>query len=94
MICFVKTFKRSINLKFGSCCDNFKGIIHMFIDHFHENIPTITNTLALSINYTEAMDSKSINTLTTNVLRHVKTSQLICIANQLTGFYMMGNIDR
>ena len=30
----------------------------------------------------------------TNVPHYIKTSQLICNANQLTGFYMMGNIDR
>ena len=33
-----------------------------------------------------------INPLTTNVLYHIETNQLICIANQLTGFYMTGNI--
>ena len=33
-----------------------------------------------------------LNPLTTNVPNHIETSQLICIANQLTGFYMMGNI--
>ena len=36
----------------------------------------------------------SINPATINVPHHIKTSQLICIANQLTGFYMMGNIGR
>ena len=35
---------------------------------------------------------KNINPLTTNVFHHIETSQLICIANQLTGFYMIGNI--
>ena len=35
-----------------------------------------------------------INPLTTNVPHRIETSQLICIANQLTGFYMMGNIGR
>ena len=34
------------------------------------------------------------NPLTTSVLHHTETIQLICNANQLTGFYMMGNIDR
>ena len=34
----------------------------------------------------------SINPLTTSVPHHIETSQLICIANQLTGFCMMGNI--
>ena len=33
-----------------------------------------------------------VNPLTTNVPHHIETSQLILIANQLTGFYMMGNI--
>ena len=32
--------------------------------------------------------------LTINVRHHIETSQLICRANQLTGFYMMGNIGR
>ena len=32
--------------------------------------------------------------LTTNDPYHIETSQLICIENQLTGFYMMGNIGR
>ena len=34
------------------------------------------------------------NPLTANAHYHMETSQLICIANQLTGFYMMGNIGR
>ena len=34
------------------------------------------------------------NPLTTNVPHHIETSQLICRANQLTSFYMMGNIGR
>ena len=43
---------------------------------------------------TERTKSRIINTLTTNVPYHIETSQLICIANQFTGFYMMGNIGR
>ena len=35
-----------------------------------------------------------LNPLTTNVPHHIETSQLICNANQLIGFYMMGNIGR
>ena len=35
-----------------------------------------------------------LNPLTTNVPHHIETSQLICSANHLTGFYMMGNTDR
>ena len=34
------------------------------------------------------------NPLMTNVPHHKETSQLICITNQLTGFYMMGNLGR
>ena len=34
------------------------------------------------------------NPLTTSDPHHKETSQLICNANQLTGFYMMGDIDR
>ena len=35
-----------------------------------------------------------IDPFTANVPYHVGTSQFICIANQLTGFYTMENIDR
>ena len=35
-----------------------------------------------------------INPFTTSVPHHIKTSQLICNANQLTGLYMMGNFGR
>ena len=35
----------------------------------------------------------SFNPLTINVSHHLETSQLICNANQLTGFYMIGNND-
>ena len=35
---------------------------------------------------------KFFNPLTTNVLDDIEISQLICSANQLTGFYMIGNI--
>ena len=34
------------------------------------------------------------NPLMTNVLHHIETSWLICNANQMSGFYMMGNIGR
>ena len=35
-----------------------------------------------------------VNPLATSVSHHIETSQLICIADQLSGFYMMGNIGR
>ena len=38
--------------------------------------------------------SFELNPLTTNIPHHVETSQLICNPNQLTGFYMIGNIRR
>ena len=38
--------------------------------------------------------SQTFNPLTTNVPYHTETSPLICNANQLIGFYMMGNIGR
>ena len=34
----------------------------------------------------------TINSSTTNVPHNIEMSQLICIANQLAGFFMMGNI--
>ena len=42
--------------------------------------------------YNWNIECKLPNPLTTNVPHHIETSQLICNANQLTGFYMMGNI--
>ena len=35
-----------------------------------------------------------LNPLTTSVHHHIETSQLIWRGNQLTGFYMIGNIGR
>ena len=40
------------------------------------------------------IDLTWVNPLTTNVPHCIETSQLIFIASQLTGFYMMGNIGR
>ena len=34
------------------------------------------------------------NPVMTNVPHHKETSQLICITDHLTGFYMMGNLGR
>ena len=36
----------------------------------------------------------NFNKLTTNVSHHIKTIQLICCANQLTGVYMTGTTGR
>ena len=43
---------------------------------------------------TKSMMIRDINPLTINVPQHIETSQLICLANQLTGFYIMENIGR
>ena len=37
---------------------------------------------------------KRVNPLTTNVSHHIETGQLICSANQLTGFYMTAKYIR
>ena len=42
----------------------------------------------------EILGTHFINPLTTIVVHHIETRQLICMANQLTGFYMMENIGR
>ena len=51
--------------------------------------PTFKQTAKACIWVTKC---SQINPLTTNAPHHIETSQLIYIANQLTGFYMMGNI--
>ena len=48
--------------------------------------------LATLLSYVEIKNY--LNTLTTNAPQHIETSQLICNVNQLTGFYMIGNIVR
>ena len=56
-----------------------------------------TVPLSLRINVGQGMDNglcPFLNLLTTNISHHIETSQLICIANQLTGFCMMGSIGR
>ena len=39
-------------------------------------------------------NSGKLNPITTNVPHHIETSQLICNANKLTGFFMVRNIGR
>ena len=41
-----------------------------------------------------SLKKTGFNRLTTNVPDHIETSQLICNANQLTGYYMIGNTVR
>ena len=50
--------------------------------------------LTLIMRFTAQKIKFFINLLTTNVPLHTETIQLICSVNQLTSFYMMGNIGR
>ena len=43
--------------------------------------------------YLLAMDLKSVNKFQTSVALRIETSHLICIANQMTGFYIKCNTD-
>ena len=40
------------------------------------------------------VEYNKFNPLMTSVPHHIETSQLICNANKLTVFYMIGNIGR
>ena len=60
---------------------SFQNFNHLVWNHY---IPNCSDILCCF----------NINPLTTNVPHHRETSQLIYIANHLTGFYMMGNIGR
>ena len=53
-----------------------------------EPCPSFLNT---SVSINEIALDLTFNPLTTNVSHHIETIQLICSANQLTGFYMVGN---
>ena len=60
----------------------------------------VAHYLVSLLNYSDAklrlegseIVSYNFNPLTTNAPHHIETSQMICRANQLTGFYMIGNI--
>ena len=67
---------------------NIWGSIHQKIKQhwgWVENNALITNKACIAY---------SVNRLMTNVPHHLETSKLICIANELTGFYMMGKLGR
>ena len=53
---------------------------HYFAEHFFLIFMKFANQHSVA--------QQSFNPLTTNVPYHKKTSQLICIANQLTGFHI------
>ena len=46
------------------------------------------------LTFTKEFINGKLNPLTTTVSHHMETCQLIWIANQLTDFYMIGNIGR
>ena len=71
--------------------DNNVGTLQHFITHEWHWDSTQYNKILSAI---KEEDREVVKILTTNVLRHIETSQLICRANQLTGFYMMENIGR
>ena len=58
------------------------------------NQPSKLQTFQLIGGLESTCNFNGLNPLTTSVPHHIETSQLICNANQLTGFYMMGNIGR
>ena len=71
---------------------------------FGNNVACIVNTFVVSLQIIvtinvlqeviKILHEEMFNPLPTNVPHHIETSQLICNANQLTSFYMMGNIGR
>ena len=78
----VKYFVSNPNTAFPCLkkCYDTKGVVLMtFFSVFHGGMQNFKLPL---------------NQFTTNVPHHIETSQLICIANQLTSFYMKGNIGR
>ena len=54
------------------------------------NISTVSSPYFVSV----YLSIRKVTTLTTNAPHHTETSQLICNANQLTGFYIKGKIGR
>ena len=58
------------------------------------NQPSKLQTFQLIGGLESMCNFNGLNPLTTSVPYHIETGQLICNANQLTGFYMMGNIGR
>ena len=73
-------------------------IIKINVDIFTDFIHSAFN-ISLKVrffHFLKKLDEKILvfNPLTTNVPNHIETSQLFSNANQLTGFYMTGNIGR
>ena len=66
----------------------------MFFEYISEFRIFKNHFLALITFIFSGFNPLPLNPLTTSVPHHIETSQLICRANQLTGFYMMGSTGR
>ena len=66
------------------------------IDDEKQEVRAVQSFQSLTLTVTFIINSLLVlfNLLTTNVSHHIETSQLVCIANQFTGFYMIVNICR
>ena len=76
---------------------SFQHLLYLKLDRSEENVFCYSQIFIIFealIPYLEHKGRLIFNPLTTNVPCHIESSQLICNANQLTGFYMMGNIAR
>ena len=66
--------------------------LEFFVNHFQEISVHISSGKKLVGETTRVRGL--FNPLTTNVLHHIETSQLTCITNEMTEFYMTGDIGR
>ena len=73
------------NFVFLCCVSNRISLRSIFL-RYYKDVWASFVTLGMMI--------KKLKPLTINVPHHIETSQLICNAIQLTGFYMMGNTGR
>ena len=84
-----------------SCCKGFGKVPYLYSFWFSlVALSLFFLVLFRSINfkkdyfYVAIYMQDFVNPFTTNVPHHIETIQLICNTNQLTGFYMIGNIGR
>ena len=75
-------------------CNSGAHLVSRFTCNIWVIVDVISNSSVCRISSYSRLEitSIAINPLTTNAPHHIENSQLICIANELTGFYMMGNI--
>ena len=67
---------------------HIRPILPSYFWHFHVNVKNFLDLKLMPPNLICCF-----NPLTTRVPNRMETSRLICIANQLTGFYVMENIS-